>query len=71
MLDASRKKELGLRHTAARMVHEGEPFARIVQCMESMGIAVPEAVRIAARVSRGGGVGRERVYLPWFWRQGG
>ncbi|MCS6898550.1 MAG: DUF1704 domain-containing protein [Myxococcales bacterium] len=67
-LDDSRRKELGLRHIACRLAHEEEPFSAIVTRLVDLGCNVEEAVRTAARALRGGGLGRERVYLPWFWR---
>jgi hypothetical protein len=70
-LDAARRKELGLRHVACRLAHEEEPFSAVVARLVDLGCGVEEAVRIAARALRGGGLGRERVYLPWFWRLGG
>jgi hypothetical protein len=70
-LDAARRKELGLRHVACRLAHEEEPFSAVVARLADLGASVEEAVRIAARALRGGGLGRERVYLPWFWRLGG
>lgn len=68
LLDEQRRKELAWRHVAARMAHEREPFARIVDRMEILDAASPTAVRLAARALRGGGLGRERVYLPALWR---
>lgn len=67
LLDPRRRKELGLRHVAARMAHEARPFDEIASCMEDLDSTVEEAVRIAARAVRGGGLGRERVYLPSLW----
>ncbi len=71
LLDEGRRKELGLRHVAARMAHEGEGFSRIVACMEDLGSDATTGALIGARALRGGGLGRERVYLPWYWREGG
>ncbi len=70
LLDDARRKELGLRHVAACMAHDEEPFGRIVDCMEDMYAGADDAVRLAARALRGGGLGRERVYLPALWAEG-
>lgn len=67
-LDRSRRKELGLRHVAACMAHDEAPFALIADRLEALGASSSVAVRVAARALRGGGLGRERVYLPWLWR---
>ncbi len=63
-LDRARKKELGLRHLAARLAHGGEPLHDIADRLEGLGAGAAQALRIAARATRGGGLGRERVYLP-------
>lgn len=70
-LDTMRRKELGLRHVAAQMAHEEASFEQIVHRMENLYDNTAMAVRLAARAVRGGGLGRERVYLPWYWRSGG
>lgn len=62
-LDRERRKELGLRHVAACLAHEGAPFAAVVARLEELGAAPMLAVRVAARALRGGGLGRERAYL--------
>jgi hypothetical protein len=66
--DQARKKELGMRHIAARAALDGADFVEVVALLRSCGAAVRGAVRIAARVARGatgeGGLGREVVYLP-------
>jgi hypothetical protein len=67
-LDRARRKELGLRHVAASLAHQVVPFGNITEQLESLGAHPMTAIRIAARVVRGGGLGRERVYLPWLWR---
>jgi Domain of unknown function (DUF1704) len=63
-LDRARKKELGLRHLAARMAHEGAGFHDIADRLEGLGSTPARALRLAARATRGGGLGRERIYLP-------
>lgn len=63
-LDRARKKELGLRHLAARMAHDAAPFHDIADRLEGFGAPPAQALRLAARATRGGGLGRERIYLP-------
>jgi hypothetical protein len=71
-LDARRRRELGLRHLAARATLEGQCFIDVVGLLRSRSATVEEAVRIAARVQRGGqisgGLAREIVYLPAYLR---
>lgn len=67
-LDRSRKKELGLRHVAAMMAHDGARFDDIADALERRQAAPEHAVRIATRALRGGGLGRERVYLAAYFR---
>jgi hypothetical protein len=76
--DARRKRELGLRHLAARAVFAGADWAEIVRLLLQRGASVTTSIRIAARVTRGGaagtfagasgasegGLAREIVYLP-------
>lgn len=64
-LGASRRRELGLRHVAARSVERGADFVETARLVLAAGApGVSDALRIAARVHRGGGLGREVVYLP-------
>lgn len=67
-LTPSRRRELGLRHVAALAVHDGASFDDLVTLARSHGADAPRALRVAARASRGGGLGRERVYLPAYLR---
>lgn len=66
--DGGRRKELALRHLAACLVHDGATFDDAADALEARGAHPTRAVAIVARASRGGGLGRERVYLPSFWR---
>jgi hypothetical protein len=59
-----RARELALRHLAARAVHAGASFVETARLVEARGAALPQAMRIAARAHRGGGLGREAGYLP-------
>lgn len=63
-LDARRRRELALRHAAARGVEKGADFTEVARMLEDLGANIPNALRIAARVCRGGGLAREAVYLP-------
>jgi hypothetical protein len=64
-LQGARRRELGLRHLAARSVERGAGFVETARLLEALGArSLGEALRIAARVHRGGGLAREVVYLP-------
>jgi hypothetical protein len=63
-----RRRELALRHGAARLVHQGAPFAELVRWLEQRALSTPRALDVALRVSRGGGLGREVVYIPAYLR---
>jgi hypothetical protein len=73
-LDQGRRKELGLRHLAARAALDGANLVDVVALLRRRGAGVRAAVRIAARVARGatgeGGLAREIVYLPALLRVG-
>jgi hypothetical protein len=72
--DAQRKRELGLRHLAARAALDRADLVSVVRLLCLRGAGVRAAVRIAARVARGatgeGGLAREIVYLPALVRVG-
>jgi hypothetical protein len=68
LLDDARRRELASRHIAATSVREGADFVGTVRGLVDRGIAVRDAVFVAARVHRGGGLARELVYLPAFFR---
>jgi hypothetical protein len=63
-LDARRRRELALRHVAARSVEVGASFIDTADLLLERGAALEDALRIAARVHRGGGLAREVVYVP-------
>lgn len=64
-LVGARRIELGLRHLAARSVERGAGFVETARLLEARGArSTGDALRIAARVHRGGGLAREVVYLP-------
>lgn len=64
LLDRGRKLELARRHLATRMVRMGADFVDAVAGLRDAGTDLGDALRIAARAYRGGGLARERVYLP-------
>ncbi len=63
-LDLARRRELALRHVAARSVEARADFVATARLLLDRGAALEGALRIAARAHRGGGLGREAVYLP-------
>lgn len=63
-LDQGRRREIALRHSAARAVESGADFPCTVRLLEGRGAPLADALRISARAHRGGGLGREAVYLP-------
>lgn len=63
-LDDARKRELGMRHLAAEAVHDGADWVETTRLLLARGAEPAEAVSIASRAHRAGGLGRERVYLP-------
>jgi hypothetical protein len=63
-LDAPRRRELALRHAAARAAHRGEAFVDTARLLLAEAAPLADALRIAARAHRGGGLGREAVYVP-------
>jgi hypothetical protein len=64
LLDAERRRELGLRHLAALAVAEGADASECVRLLLGLGCALSAAASVYARVARGGGLCRELVYLP-------
>lgn len=63
-LDQGRRRELALRHLAARRAQAGEPFVETTRRLLAHDAPLPDALRIVARAQRGGGLAREAVYLP-------
>ena len=63
-LDHRRRVELGWRHLAGLSVRDGADFVQTVDLLLDAGAPVDEAVGVAARAHRGGGLAREVVYLP-------
>jgi hypothetical protein len=64
LLDVERRRELAGRHLAALAVRDGADWVETVRLSMELGFSTREAVRMAARVLRGGGLARELIYLP-------
>jgi hypothetical protein len=67
-LGGARRRELSLRHRAAQLAHEGAEWSQVVRWLEGQGTARERALELALRVARGGGLGREVVYIPAYLR---
>lgn len=67
-LDGARRRELAFRHLAARLLEQDADFVQAARTLLDRGAPHEDALRITARVFRGGGLGREVVYLPAFLR---
>jgi len=72
-LDASRKRELAIRHRVAERMRDGADFADAVEFAREHGEPLDAALRFAERAHRGGdgataGLGREIVYLASYIR---
>jgi hypothetical protein len=67
LLDAERQRELALRHLAAVGVRRGAEPRDTVATLVERGASVERAVELTLRVHRGGGLGREIVYLPAYF----
>lgn len=63
-----RRRELALRHLACRTVAQRADFVTTVRALRELEATLPDALRIAARAHRGGGLAREAVYLPCLLR---
>jgi len=63
VLEGARRRELARRHLAARAVRAGASFQEIVRQLLGLGQDIASAVEAACRALRGGGLGREYVYL--------
>jgi hypothetical protein len=63
VLEGGRRRELARRHIAARELRRGATFQDIVDGLLGLGQDIASAVEAACRAVRGGGLGREYVYL--------
>jgi hypothetical protein len=68
LLDDGRRKELAWRYCAADSLRGGAEFADTVTLLGQRGAALDVAVELAGRVHRGGGLGRESIYLTGYQR---
>ncbi len=64
LLDERRRFELAVRHVAARGLERGANWVETTEQCLALGASLEQAMAIASRVHRGGGLGRERIYLP-------
>lgn len=64
LFSIERQVELGRRHLAAWAVAEGADWVETVRSLTLLGTELDAAMSLASRVHRGGGLARERVYLP-------
>lgn len=63
VFDDVRRFELGLRHLGALALRDGADWPELVRLFLTHGARLEAAIDVAARVSRGGGLGRELTYL--------
>jgi hypothetical protein len=68
LLDAGRRQELARRYLAAESVRTGGEFWDTVTLLGQRGATLASAVELAIRVHRGGGLGRELIYLVGYHR---
>jgi hypothetical protein len=68
LLDAERRRELGRRYLAVESLRDGAEFWDTVTLLGQRGATLPEAVELTSRVHRGGGLGRESIYLVGYQR---
>jgi hypothetical protein len=64
LMEPSRRAELGARHLACTFLRRGATFVDSVRGLIELGSPVDIAVRVTLRAARGGGLGREIIYLP-------
>jgi hypothetical protein len=65
---SARRRELALRHRIALSVHEGASFSDLARWLQAEGVSLEQAIELALRAARGGGLGRESVYVPAYLR---
>jgi hypothetical protein len=63
LLDARRKHQLARRHRATIALRHGADWVETVRLLRRLGASLAEAIDLACRAHRGGGLGREIVYL--------
>jgi hypothetical protein len=68
LLEPERRRELARRYLAAESVRQGASLWDTVTLLGKSGMAAPAALELACRVHRGGGLGRELIYLTGYCR---
>jgi hypothetical protein len=68
LLDAARRAELGRRYLAAASVRDGAELWDTVELLGKTGAEAGACIELACRVHRGGGLGRELIYLAGYLR---
>ena len=68
LLDAERRRELGRRYLAVESLRDGAEFWDTVTLLGQRGATLAAAVELTSRVHRGGGLGRESIYLIGYQR---
>jgi hypothetical protein len=64
LMDPWRRAELGARHLASSNLRHGATFVDVVRQLVGHGASTELALRATMRAFRGGGLGREIMYLP-------
>lgn len=67
-LKGLRCRELAMRHLACEAMQAGAGFVEVVGVLQERAGELEQSIRVASRVFRGGGLGRERAYLPAYLR---
>ncbi len=67
-LDTERKRQIAARHLAVVSLRAGADWVEVVRKLAELGLELPNAIEVASRVFRGGGWGREQIYLPGYLR---
>lgn len=67
-LDAPRKRQIAARHLAVVALRSGADWVEVVEKLANLGLELASAIEVACRVFRGGGWGREQIYLPGYLR---
>jgi hypothetical protein len=67
LFDAERQRELAHRHVAALGVRRGAEPRDTAAMLVARGVKLERAAELTLRIHRGGGLGREIVYLPSYF----
>jgi hypothetical protein len=68
LLDVQRRQELARRYLATEGLRQGADFWETVTLLGQCGMSAAVAIELACRVHRGGGLGRELIYLTGYYR---